>query len=336
MTTTTVNLDNKTDGGFWNIFFYALTMVSFAILALYFGGLNALTVIIAILAIGAVSFFALGAEVLEPNEIGVYKYLDRFPVENMDRLKFTQKGGYVWRNPVTEKIVRFQTGLFTLDIEYDDLTMLNGDNAKGKVQLTLEIQIEYFWTLYEITGGSFDRPTIEEKVKKKLAETVPSRLGMAITSYDTEITDGYQFEEATKDKGKKLSLLLKKLLTTHHDEHGNVDPAKTDCFGLGLKSVEIPTPIITGTGYNTYKATKTSQSSQKLSEAYAAEYNTLLNSLIKKYKSDLGMSETDKITPGAYSEIRKEAERLLAQSKGNNPNYHEGLGGSKTFNSIKS
>lgn len=254
--------------------------------------------------------YYLGLTSLNGNQQAVFMRMDKLT----DRI--TGIGGWLFVWPWIEKLQIYEVGPFTLDIKYKDLTLFNLDNAEGTVQLTLQVNHEYFRKIYEITGDPFSRESMIHAVEHKLTDSVPAKL--AIAAKEAGIKKGAEFEEQTKDKKSKLNANLIELLK---DDSGG------SCYGLELVKIEIPTPTMTGLAYNIERETQQEIGRQTLAKEKGRSWQIFLQSEILAYKKQIGKKETDNLTEDQLMYVVSLAERLYNDKT--NVQYHQGLGNSQ-------
>lgn len=293
----------ETDGGFWQIFYSLIAgILIFGIIMIYVDN-TIINILLSLIIIISLAVFSKGAKLLQPNERGCYLYFGKFTN------RYTPQGGWIFVIPFAEEIVIVQVGVFTIDIPYADLTLPNGDNAKGIVQLTLEIDPKFFHPLYDITGGHLSKTEISSVIEKKLKEQIPAQLKQVVKSAGTP--DGLSYEENANNFAKSLQKLITK-------DNGH-------CMGLKLKAIEIPTPEMSGEGYLLEIHTKAEKKRGELLKASANKFNTYLDAFREQYmsrrnKKTLTEAEEDKILLLASQKYDQEN---TPESKRNN---YTGLG----------
>lgn len=315
--------DNKTsvtDGAPWTVLSLCLGLVILLGMTLL-QNFSFITLILMLLPM-AYAYYAI--EILEPNEIGGYILLEKITG------KFTTQGGIKAKVPFSERIVRFEVGMFVMEVEYSNLTLNRGDNVSGKVLLTLDISKKYFKILYGITDGNFNREVIKQKTLEKFKESVPAKMAIALERYakingTSSIDEGKEFEEIVKKE--EFAKVLQQVLA-RYDENQEEGSRWNDCFGLELKKVEIPTPTITGELYETYRKKEASIQAQSLATEKAKGFGVYFTQYVEDYKKSTLDLDPNKET---LSKLRDEAIKLYQQQEGADVRYYDGISGSNVI-----
>lgn len=320
----------KHDGKPWKVLGLYL-VIEFVIAYLLYH--ESITVIEAIISMFIVLLLASQSiVVLEPNEEGVYIFINKFTK------KFTSKGGIKGKIPFLQQITKFEMGMFSIKVKYENLTLDRGDNISGHVILTVDLKYSFIETLYGITGRNLNREVIIKKCTELLEERVPSDMALALEKYAQEegkdsIDEGSEFEIIIKTK--KYREILKKFLSRYifdNDEEYEEGMAEEDrwrdCFGLELKKVEIPTPVITGELYDNFRKTEATKGGQKLATELAKEFGVYFKQYVDDYKTQTDSTHLD---GGILAQLRSEALKLFGAEKGIDVRMYDGLNNQNTI-----